>query len=115
MSKCDYNCGHELHCPFCGHGLTYNHCQDYELGGDEQSVLIDCDNCGKEYLITMHISVDYSATKLHDKCCGNCIYWDNAGMSKYCDNYYNIISKTEMQWFREKQDLGCKNFKRGMK
>jgi DNA-directed RNA polymerase subunit RPC12/RpoP len=49
----------EIVCPYCGYEFTDS--WEYSDTQDEQKV--DCHDCGEEFLLYMHLTVDYSTYK----------------------------------------------------
>ena len=49
----------DIVCPYCGYEFTDS--WEYNDTQDEQKV--DCHDCGKEFLLYMHVTIDYSTYK----------------------------------------------------
>lgn len=46
----------EIVCPYCGHRFTDSY--EYEEGE------VDCEDCGKEFVLTIHKYISYSSKRL---------------------------------------------------
>jgi len=58
-SKIDHDHTNELVCPYCGYEFT----DSWEFNDTQDEQHVECHDCGKEFLLYVHISVDYTTRK----------------------------------------------------
>lgn len=63
----------EIVCPLCKH--KFSDSWEYELDGDD-STEVECENCGKDFLVTISVTVNYTSKPITDE------YWDRLARSE---------------------------------
>ena len=49
----------EIVCPYCGYEFT----DSWEFSDTQDEQQVDCHDCGEEFLLYVHVSVDYTTYK----------------------------------------------------
>lgn len=60
MSKdIDHEYTDEIVCPYCGYEFT----DSWEYSDTQDEQVVDCHDCGEEFLLYMHVTIDYTTYK----------------------------------------------------
>lgn len=61
-TEIDTDYQNQITCPYCGY--VYRDSWEMTSGGDEEDVECECDQCGRAFRVTTHVTIKYSSFKL---------------------------------------------------